>query len=196
MYHFALLKNIIFPPCFWRRTWNVIKPSSLCQGCAIVSWRKWGWPRYVKISICEHLVDTGRLWQLNTLNNPFVLKEVLAPPVPQNNSAVPSGGTQSWRRLLPDSCPGGVGLLSPCWEQGEPLLYVLALGCVHAGCGRLEAATPGHGGNREGRMLQELENERRRRGWMLGMERKVLGRSRCTVVLFLVQLQGFIILSD
>lgn len=132
MYHFPLLINIILPPCFWDRTWNMVKPSSLCQGCAIVvSWRKrTNWPHYVKISICKHLADTGRLWQLNSLNNPFLLKELVAPTVPQNEWAGCSGETESWRRLLPANSVGGVGLLSPCWE---PLLYVLALSCMHPG---------------------------------------------------------------
>lgn len=197
MYHFVLLRNIILPPCFWGRMWNVIKPSSLCQGYAIVvSWRKCtSWPYYVKISIYEHLVDTGRLWQLNSLNNAFVLKEVLAPAVLQNDWAGSSGGTQSWRRLLPANSPDGMGLLSLFWEQREPLLYVLALTCVHPGCRRLETALPGRRGNREGQMLQELENEGRQRRWIQGVGRKVVGRSGYTMVLFLVQLQGFIILN-
>jgi len=40
------------------------------------------------------------------------------------------------------------------------------------------------------------KNEGRQREWIQGMERKVLGRSGCTMVLVLVQLQGFIILND
>lgn len=178
MYHFALLRNIILPLCFWGRMWNVVKPSSLCQGCHIVvSWRKCtSWPRYVKISIYEHLVDTGRLRQLNSLNNLFVLKELLALAVPQIDWAGSSGGTQRWRRLLPASSPGGTGLLSPCWEQGEPLLYVLALACIHPGCRRLETAMPGHRRNREGWMLQELENEGRQRGWDTGHGKESSGQ--------------------
>ena len=88
-----------------------------------------------------------------------------------------------------------MGLLSPCWEQGGPLLYVLACICMHPGCKRLETAMPERRGNREGRTLQELENEGRQRGWIEGVGRKVVGRSGCTMVLFLVQLQGFIILN-
>lgn len=33
----------------------------------------------MKNSISEHLVDTGRLWQLNSLNNSFVMKKLCAP---------------------------------------------------------------------------------------------------------------------
>lgn len=87
MYHFALLRNIILPPCFWGGTWNGVKPSPLCQERAfVVSWRKCtNWSYCVKISIYEHLVNTGRLEQLNSVNNPFVPKELLAPTVPQND---------------------------------------------------------------------------------------------------------------
>lgn len=164
--------------------WNAITCDTMCQGCAIaVCWRKWSWPHYVKISVCGHLVDTGRCWQLNSLNNPFVL---LAPTVPQNDRAGSSGGTQSWRRLWPASSPGGVGLPSPCWEQGGRPLYVLALICAHPGCRRLETAMPGRRGDRGGRLRQELGKERWQRGRMQGMGRTALGRSGCTVALFLV----------
>lgn len=75
----------------------------------------------------------------------------------------------SWTKCT--SCPcymkisiyehGGMRLLSPCWEQGEPLLYVLALPCVHPGCRRLETAMPECRGSREGQELEELESEQR-----------------------------------
>lgn len=81
-------------------------------------------------------------------------------------------GTQSWRRLLTARSPGGIELLTPCWEQGEPVLYVLALTYVHADSGRLEATMAGQRGNKEGQRLQELENEGRQGGWIQGMERK------------------------
>ena len=88
-------------------------------------------------------------------------------------------GTQSWRRLFTASSSGGIGLLSLCWEQGEPLLYVLARTCVHVGSGRLEAITADHRGNREGWMLQELENKGRQGAWMQGVDREVMGRIGC-----------------
>lgn len=79
-------------------------------------------------------------------------------------------GTQSWRRLLTAGSPGGTELLSPCWEQGEPVLYVLALTYVHADSRRLEATLPCQRGNKEGKRLQELKNEGRQGGWIQGME--------------------------
>lgn len=49
---------------------------------------------------------------------------------------------------------------------------------------------------KQGKRLQELKNEGRQGGWIQGMERRVLGRSGCTMVLFLDQWQGFVILND
>lgn len=105
-------------------------------------------------------------------------------------------GNPELEKALTAGSPGGTELLSPCWEQGEPVLYVLALTYVHADSRRLEATMPCQRGNKEGKRLQELKNEGRQGGWIQGMERRVLGKSGCTMVLFLDQRQGFVILND
>lgn len=50
---------------------------------------------------------------------------------------------------------------------------------MHVGSGRLEAITADHRGNREGWMLQELENKGRQGAWMQGVDREVMGRIGC-----------------
>lgn len=138
------------------------------------------------------------MWELEYLNTLLALADVgnwilsIIHLCCRSSKHMLARETQNWRRLFAASSSGGIRL-SLCLEQGEPLLYVLALTYVHVDSRRRqwEAGNNYTRSQRKQRRADVAGAWRMRGGKELGC-RVWTGK----LWMFLVQWQSFTILTD